>query len=207
VQLPAAPDGIYLLFQQVQFPPAVLDPQSSAEAEKMSPPSLERYCLPRYIWLKNGGFTLHRRHPTLGRIELMPGVTAEFGLMQPVPQVDYSNDCRLDGHGLRLYSESWLGIHLPDQAAGMTLHLQTAIPATGKMILDVKNGNEIIHKQRFSKKNGTAHEITFTVPPGPFPKGMLKLSFKVRPQIQNRALRRDVPVQLKSITLSADTTE
>ncbi|MDQ0290054.1 sulfatase-like hydrolase/transferase [Oligosphaera ethanolica] len=206
---PEAPNGIYQLFQRVKTPAEVIGPQSDEAGDYAIPATdaVETLCLPRYIWLKNGAFTLHRRHPTLDRIDLMPGVTAEFGLMQPVPQVDYSNDCRLDGQGLRLHGDSWLGIHLPDNTAGMTLRLQTAIPATGQMVLTVKAGNDVIHKQSVSNKNGTAHDVAFTVPPGPFTNGMLKLSFKVKPRFKNRSVRKEVPVQLKSIALSVNATE
>ncbi|MGI5923537.1 MAG: sulfatase-like hydrolase/transferase [Lentisphaeria bacterium] len=206
---PQAPDGVYQLFQRVKTPAEAMAPSGDEHGEYGMPVSdaTETSCLPRYIRLKNGSFTLHRRHPTLDRVNLTPGVLAEFGLMQPVPQVDYSNDCRLDGQGLRLYGDSWLGIYLPDHAAGMTLHLQITIAATGQTILTVKNGNDVICKQNISNKKGNAHEIAFTVPPGPFPDGMLKLTIKVKPRFQNRAARREVPIHLKTIALSTSASE
>lgn len=206
---PKAPDGIYQIFQRMKIPAEAMAPPSDtgSEHDTLLSDATETTCLPRYIWLKNGAFTLHRRHPTLERVDLTPGVIAEFGLMQPVPQVDYSNDCRLDGRGLRLYADSWLGIHLPDHAAGMTMRLQATISATNQMVLTVKNDNHVIHKQNINNKRGAAYDITFTVPPGPFPDGMLKLNITVKPRFQNRAIHKEAPVHLKTIALSTNAGE
>jgi hypothetical protein len=224
---PAVPEGVYLLFEQKKYldeellgeaslpvgqPLQLAELQAAAgflgaeELQTAAEDSVETLCFPRYILLQDGGFSLHRRHPSLSRRDLQPGLPAVFDLMQPVAEVDYSNDCQLSSQGLRFHNESWLTLHLPQQSAARYLHLQTSIPATNPMILTVEHDNRIIHKQLIDIHHGNIHKIVFTIPRTQLPDNSLKLSMKLKARFRNRTPRREVPIHIKSITLSTEAT-
>lgn len=193
VNFPALKDGIYLLFLDERFS----EPDSDIV-------NYETSCFLRFLKVVDGVITLHEKYPDQTSTPLLSGQTVRLLPMTPIPQIDFTPDCRQNTNGLRIGELSVLTIFVEPAKTALQLQLQAQIIGHHDQILQIMHGDRVLSTFNYSPKDPGLKTITVPVPAELTQQGEINLHFRFASRYKNRARRQAVPVYLKSISLASN---
>ena len=202
VNFPPLKDGIFLLFLDERF--GEPDSDDGASAPGYGFVNYETACFLRFLKVADGVITLHEKYPDLVPTPLLPGQAVQMHPMTPIPQIDFSADCRQSANGLRVGELSVLTIFVEPAKTALQLQLQAQIICHNDLALQIMHGDRVLATFNFSSKDPGLKTITVPVPAALTQQGEIDLRFRLTSRYRNRARRQVTSVYLKSISLASN---
>ncbi|HPY90883.1 MAG TPA: hypothetical protein PLT23_09160, partial [Lentisphaeria bacterium] len=164
----------------------------------------ETACFLRFLKVADGVITLHEKYPDLVPTPLLPGQAVQMHPMTPIPQIDFSADCRQSANGLRVGELSVLTIFVEPAKTALQLQLQAQIICHNDLALQIMHGDRVLATFNYSSKDPGLKTITVPVPAALTQQGEIDLRFRLTSRYRNRARRQVTSVYLKSISLASN---